>query len=89
MYDVAQIYGDHAVVRGNAQVRGCAWVLGVVEDSAVADDLAIVCEGSAPRWTRCFRYGDVARSEILPQKMAQLTKGCASLEKLALVKGGG
>ena len=40
VYDAAQIYGENGVVRGNGKARGCAWVMGVVEDSAVVDDLA-------------------------------------------------
>src|ERR1700730_18471632 len=44
--DVAQVYGPGAVVRGNAQVRGEAWVLGCVEDDAIVDDLVIIAAGA-------------------------------------------
>lgn len=46
VHDVAQVYGPEAVVRGNAQVRGEAWILGRVEDDAEVGDLAIVRAGS-------------------------------------------
>ena len=46
VYDAAQVYGDDAVVRDNGRVRGCAWVMGVVEGDAVVDDQAIVVEGA-------------------------------------------
>ena len=45
VHDVAQVYGDGAVVRDNARVRGEAWVLGRVEDEAQVCDLAIVAAG--------------------------------------------
>jgi hypothetical protein len=45
VHDVAQVYGDGAVVRDNARVRGEAWVLGRVEDDAEVCDLAIVAAG--------------------------------------------
>jgi hypothetical protein len=84
-YDAAQVYGEHAIVRGNAKARGCAWVMGVVEDSAVVDDLAIVCEGARVGGRDILLYDDVARGLMPLPKMAQSPRRSVSSLKPVLV----
>jgi hypothetical protein len=62
VYDAAQVYGDYAVVRNNGRVRGCAWIMGVVEDDAVVDDLAIVVEGARVGGRDILLYDEIARA---------------------------
>jgi hypothetical protein len=40
--DVAQVYGPHGRVTGNARIRGEAWVLGRVDGDAEICDLVVV-----------------------------------------------
>ena len=61
VYDAAQVYGPDAVVRDNGRVRGCAWVMGRVEDDAVVDDLAIVAEGATVSGREILLYDEIAR----------------------------
>jgi hypothetical protein len=61
VYDVTQVYGPGAVVRGNARVRGLAWVLGCVEDDAIVDDLVIVAQGARIGDREIWLYDEIAR----------------------------
>jgi len=62
VYDAAQVYGSDAVVRDNGRVRGCAWVMGIVEDDAVVDDLAIVAKGARVGGRAILLYDEIARA---------------------------
>ncbi|MBZ5510515.1 MAG: hypothetical protein LAN70_05020 [Acidobacteriia bacterium] len=62
VYDAAQVYGPFAVVRDNGRVRGCAWVMGCVEDDAQVDDLAIVAEGARVGDREILLYDEIARA---------------------------
>lgn len=64
VYDAAQVYGPFAVVRDNGRVRGCAWVMGCVEDDAQVDDLAIVAEGARVGGREILLYDEITRGEV-------------------------
>jgi hypothetical protein len=64
VYDAAQIYGENAIVRGNGKARGCAWVMGIVADDAVVDDLAIVAEGATIRGSEILLYDEKSRLRV-------------------------
>lgn len=70
VYDVAQVYGPGAVVRGNARVRGEAWVLGCVEDDAIVDDQVIVSQGARIGGREIWLYDEIARG-IRPESVPQ------------------
>jgi hypothetical protein len=72
VHDVAQVYGAHAVVRGNAQVRGEAWIMGCVEDDAQVDDLVIVVEGARVSGKEILLHDEIARSR-LPKPSTTIT----------------
>jgi len=67
VYDAAQVYGEDAVVRDNGRVRGCAWILGVVEDNAIVDDLAVVAEGARIGGREILLYDEIARPPLRPE----------------------
>ena len=67
VYDAAQVYGPEAVVRDNGRVRGCAWVMGCVEDDAVVDDLAVVAEGARIGGREILLYDEIARPPLRPE----------------------
>jgi hypothetical protein len=67
VYDAAQVYGEDAVVRDNGRVRGCAWIMGVVEDDAVVDDLAVVAEGARVGGREILLYDEIARPPLRPE----------------------
>jgi len=81
VYDAAQVYGPGAVVRDNARVRGCAWVMGRVEDDAVVDDLAIVSEGATVGGNQILLYDEIARAtqperDLRPAQRVCLVAAC-------------
>jgi hypothetical protein len=63
VYDIAEVYGPGAVVRGNARVRGAAWVLGCVEGNATVDDRVIVAQGACIGGREIWLYDEIARAE--------------------------
>jgi hypothetical protein len=65
VYDAAQVYGPFAVVRDNARVRGCAWVMGRVEDDAQVDDLAIVAEGARVGGREILLFDEIVGRDAL------------------------
>ena len=74
VYDAAQVYGPDAVVRDNGRVRGCAWVMGCVQDDAVVDDLAIVAEGATISGREILLYDEIAKP-LRPARVLQRSAG--------------
>jgi len=78
VHDVAQVYGPDAIVRDNARVRGCAWVMGVVEDDAQVDDLVIVAEGARVGGREILLYDEIARPLQRARALQPLAGVCAA-----------
>ena len=75
VYDAAQVYGPFAVVRDNGRVRGCAWVMGCVEDDAQVDDLAIVAEGARVGGREILLYDEIARARPAARTLRPVRAG--------------
>jgi len=73
--DVAQVYGPHGCVRGNARVNGEAWVLGLVEDDAQICDLVVIGEGAHVGGRTIVCGDDIVSGEepLEPQRAASPT----------------
>jgi hypothetical protein len=84
VHDVAQVYGPHAVVRNNARVRGCAWVMGVVEDDAVVDDLAIVAEGARVGGREILLYDEIVTGD--DRQMPEPSRPVSATAELRFVR---
>jgi hypothetical protein len=76
VYDVAQVYGPGAAVRGNARVRGQAWVLGCVEDDAIVDDLVIVAQGARIGDREIWLYNEIARAAQPERQLRAVRAHC-------------
>jgi hypothetical protein len=63
--DVAQVYGPHGSVGGNARIKGEAWILGRVDGDAEVCDLVVVGEDAHVGGRTVLCGDEVVRGEVL------------------------
>jgi hypothetical protein len=62
--DVAQVYGPHGRVGGNARIKGEAWVLGLVDGDAQICDLVVVGEDAHVGGSTVLVSDEIVRGEV-------------------------